>query len=109
MAPFPNIQCDCGLTAGCPKCNPGVSYSPILPGGPPSFCQGCKDSAVRLQELEAKLQAARETLEPLIVRLDEVDQAKQIDKHIGLTPDDWTTWVLVGDLRRAKAGYEDKD
>ena len=63
----------------------------------------------RITELEAQLKATRKASEPLIRRLNEADQAKQIDKHIGLVPDDWTTWVNVGDLRRLKEVCEDKD
>lgn len=58
------------------------------------------------QRLEAQLQTTREASEPLIRQLNQADQAKQVDKHIGLTPDDWTTWVYVGDLRRLKEVFE---
>lgn len=102
---FPNIQCDCGLTAGCPRCNPALhpitpATAPVDPDYHNMVIELWKRQNARIQELEAQQNELLEALEPFahlpdynagaelaakpIIALNIIRDAKQVwDKHKG--------------------------
>ena len=67
---------------------------------------GIRASNAIQESLKTTQKELLKALEFSVSRLNGADQAPQIDKHIGLIPDDWTTWIKVADLRQQKAVWD---